>query len=376
MGLIGGKASVFYQPLGVVGIVSPWNAPIALTFSPLASALAAGNSALIKPSELVPQTAELIAEMIGSAFDKTEVQAALGGADVARMFTALPFDHLIFTGGAAIARTVLAAAAPNLVPVTLELGGKAPAIVAKGSDIKYAASKIISGKFVNAGQACLAPDFVLVHRSDMTAFTEAARMAISRMYPDLSHNSDYTRVHLSNQRNRLIGLVEEAERCGAAIEVFGGETVNSLSESPRFPPVLIIDPPFHTQVMRTEIFGPVLPIVPYQTLADVVALLASLERPLALYYIGGNPSEKDYLLQNTYSGGVTFDDVMLHPFMQDLPFGGVGESGMGRYVGYDGFKALSNGKGVVQRPWIDLTRFVSPPFKPGLSRALRRVIRF
>ena len=376
MGLIGARASVFYQPLGVVGVVAPWNAPVALAFSPLASVLAAGNLAFIKPSELAPASAELIAELIRSVFAETEVTTVLGGPEVARAFTALPFNHLIFTGGTETARAVMRAAAEHLVPVTLELGGKSPALIAPGTDLAYAAAKIANGKFVNAGQVCMAPDFALVHQRDKERFVNEVRSAVHRLYPGLQRNADYTRVHLPRQRLRLATLVSEAQQRGATVEILTDDPVIDLTQLQRFPPVLVVDPPLDSELMRAEVFGPVLPIVSYESLEQAVSLLAGLSRPLALYFIGGSAADKQYILKNTYAGGVTFDDVMLHPFMQDLAFGGVGHSGMGRYLGYDGFKALSNAKGVVQRPWFDITRFLAPPYSPNLSRAMRYALRF
>jgi coniferyl-aldehyde dehydrogenase len=331
---------------------------------------------LMKPSELVPQTADLIAEMVASAFDETEVAAVTGGLEVARGFSALPFDHLVFTGSAGTARVVMATAAQNLVPVTLELGGKSPAIVASGADVAYAASKIVFGKFANAGQVCMAPDFVLVHRVQKDAFAAAVRVEIKKQYPQGTASPDFTRVHLPKQRERLARLVAEAKAGGASVEALSGDGIEALADCEIFPPVLVIDPPLDSELMRDEVFGPVLAIFAYDTLEEAVALVNRLSRPLALYFIGGSRAQKDYLLLNTYSGGVTFDDVMLHPFMQDLPFGGVGESGMGRYLSYDGFKALSNQRGVVQRPWIDVTRFIAPPFTPAIVRMMRRAIRF
>jgi coniferyl-aldehyde dehydrogenase len=375
MGWLGATARVHHQPLGVVGVLAPWNAPVALAFSPLASALAAGNRVLMKPSELVPLTATLIAQMVAAAFDADEVACVTGGVDVAREFTELPLDHLVFTGGAGTARHVMAAAARHLVPVTLELGGKSPAIVAQGSDLAYAAGKIVFGKLANAGQVCMAPDFALVQRGDVAAFTQAVRAAIDRCYPNVAANADFTRVHLPRQRERLLRMVEQAQAGGARIEVVGGLPVSALASAHRFPPVLVIDPPEDCALMREEIFGPVLPIASYDTLDDAIARVNRQSRPLALYFLGGTAAQKAQVLQRTWSGGVTFDDVMLHPFMQDLPFGGIGDSGMGRYLGYDGFKALSNARGVVQRPWIDVSRYLAPPFTPGIAKALRRAIR-
>ena len=376
MGLVGGTAEVFYQPLGVVGVVAPWNAPVALAFSPLASIFAAGNRAMVKPSELVPTVADLIAEMINSTFDPSEAVAVTGELEVARAFTALPFDHLVFTGGAGTARFVMKAAAEHLTPVTLELGGKSPAIIAKGCDLAYAAAKVCSGKFVNAGQVCMAPDFAMVHRSEMPAFIREVRATVQRMYPDFASNKDFTRVHLPRQRQRLTKMIEEAGARGAKVEVLNGLAVDALADAPRFPPVLVENPPLDIELMREEVFGPILPVVAYDTLQQAADTLASMSRPLALYFIGGNAAEKDFILRNTWAGGVTFDDVMLHPFMQDLAFGGVGESGMGRYLGHDGFKALSNAKGVVQRPWLDVSKYISPPYSPALVQAMRKALRF
>jgi len=375
MGLIGARTYIFDQPLGVVGIVSPWNAPVALAFTPLAGVLAAGNRAMIKPSELVPNVSDLIAEMIASAFDESEVAVALGGVDVARAFTALPFDHLVFTGGAGTARAVMKAAAEHLVPVTLELGGKSPTIIAPGADLAYAANKILTGKFANAGQVCMAPDFALVQREALPGLLAQLRATAQRMYPAFERSPDFTRVHLPRQRERLAAMVEEAQRRGATVEILSGGSVAELARRDPFPPVLVVNAPLDTAVMRDEVFGPVLPVFAYDTLPDALAMLRGLSRPLALYLLGANAADRDYVLKHSHAGGMTFDDVMLHPFMQDLPFGGVGESGMGRYLGHDGFKAFSNRKGVAHRPWFDVTRFIAPPFKPSLSRALRRAIR-
>ncbi len=376
MGLMGARAYIFYQPVGVVGVVSPWNAPVALAYTPLGGILAAGNRAMIKPSEFVPTVSDLIAEITRQVFDETEVAVVIGEADVAAAFTALPFDHLLFTGGASTARHVLKAAAANLVPVTLELGGKSPAIVAKGADLAKAASKIVFGKLANAGQVCMAPDFALVHRDDRDAFVVEVRAAMQRFYPDVSNNTDFTNVHLPRQRQRLASLVAEAAQAGARVETLSGEAWDALPDTLRFPPVIVIDPPLDGRLMREEIFGPILPIASYDDLEDLPELLGKLSRPLAMYYLGGTQSQKDFLLKNTWAGGMSFDDIMLHPFMQDLPFGGIGESGMGRYLGHEGFKTFSNGKAVASPPWIDITRFLAPPYTPTVAKIMRRALRF
>ena len=375
MGLIGGRAYVFYQPLGVVGIVAPWNAPFGLAYLPLAAALAAGNRAMIKPSELTPNTSALIAELTARAFGEDEVCVVEGALAVSARFSELPFDHLLFTGGTRTARSIMRAAAENLVPVTLELGGKSPTIVAQGADLDYAASKIVAVKLTNAGQICMTPDFVLVHRDDQDAFVEAVERAYERFCPPSRGRQDQTRVHLQSQRRRLSGMVKDAEQRGATLKLVSAAAAKQLDHADPFPIVAVVDPPLDSAIMSEEIFGPLLPIVPYDTLEGAVQMLRKQSHPLALYFIGGDAKQRDYLLKNTHAGGVSFDDVMLHPFMQDLPFGGVGESGMGRYSGFAGFKTLSNGKSVAHRPWIDVTKYLAPPFTPAMSKLMRWALR-
>lgn len=376
LGLMGARAGVFYQPMGVVGNMSPWNAPIALAFSPLASILAAGNRVFMRPSELCPQTTDLIAEMIRSAFDPTEIDVAVGGADLAKAFTYLPFDHLLFTGGSGTARHVMRAAAENLVPLTLELGGKAPCIIARGTDLTTAANKFARGKTMNAGQVCMAPDFAYVHRDDKDNFVREVKAAVTRMHPKFSRGPDFTRVHLDRQRQHLAALTADAVQRGAKVDVLDGTPIDQLAAADRFPPVIVVDPPMDSAIMRDEVFGPLLPIVAYETLEEVAEMLTRMSRPLALYFIGGSAEQKEFMLKNTYSGGVSFDDVQFHIMMQDVGQGGVGESGMGRYLGFEGFKTMSNCKSFAQRPWIDVTKYINPPYSPGLLKALRKAVSF
>ncbi len=373
MGLLGARTYVFYQPLGVVGIISPWNLPFGLAYAPLAGALAAGNRAMIKPSELTPHTSAVMAEITVKAFAPDEVTVVQGGIDVASRFSALPFDHLIFTGGASIARSVMRAAADRLTPVTLELGGKAPVIIAKGADLEVAATKVVTVKLQNGGQICMGVDHVLVHRSDRDAFIAVLKRKVAECFPNYANNPDLCYVFLPNQRQRLARLVEDAARRGAKIDITGAGGIEQLSLQPNFPLTLIIEPPPEAAVMREEIFGPVLPIVGYDTLEEAAQQVRSRERPLALYFLGGSKDQQQYLLRNTWAGGVTFDDIMLHPLMQDLPFGGVGESGMGRYGGHDGFKTFSNAKAVAHPPWINVIN-QTPPFTPKMLATLRFVL--
>jgi coniferyl-aldehyde dehydrogenase len=372
--LLGARAYVFYQPLGVVGIMAPWNLPFGLGYAPLAGVLAAGNRAIIKPSELTPHTSAIMAEVTEQAFAPEEVTVVQGGVEVASRFSDLPFDHLIFTGSAPVARQVMRAAADNLTPVTLELGGKAPVIIARGADLEAVASKIVNFKMGNAGQACMGIDHVVVHRSDREAFVDALKRKMAQYFPDYANNPDVCHVFLAKQRQRLAGLVEDAAQLGAQVELIGGDGIEQLPTDPNFPLALLIDPPQDAAVMREEIFGPVLPIVSYDTLEEVVRQVRSRERPLALYFLGGNKEQQDYLLRNTWAGGVTFDDIMLHALTQDLPFGGVGESGMGRYGGHAGFKTFSNAKSVAHPPRINIFK-MDPPYTPKMVKTIRGLLK-
>jgi len=372
--LLGARAYVFYQPLGVVGIISPWNLPFGLGYAPLAGVLAAGNRAMIKPSELTPHTSAYMAEITAAAFDPSEVTVVQGGVEVAGPFVALPFDHIIFTGSAPVARHVMRAAADNLTPVTLELGGKAPVIVAEGADLDAVAGKVISFKMGNAGQACMGVDHVVVHRRDRDAFVDALKRKVAQYFPDYANNPDVCHVFLSRQRQRLAGLVEDAARRGAQIELIGADSTEHLATDPHFPLTLVIEPPQDAAVMQEEIFGPVLPIQSYDTLEEVAGQLRSAERPLALYFLGGTRAQQEYLLRHTWSGGVTFDDIMLHALTQDLPFGGVGESGMGRYGGHAGFKTFSNARSVAHPPRINLVK-MEPPYTPKMVGMIRRLLK-
>lgn len=372
--LLGAKARIFYQPLGVVGIMAPWNLPYALGYAPLAGVLAAGNRALIKPSELTPQTSALMAEITANTFDPEEVAVVQGGVDMAARFSALPFDHLIFTGGAPIARHVMRAAADHLTPLTLELGGKGPVILAPGADVEALAGKIVAVKLANAGQACIGLDHIWVPRARLDAFVAAVKTKFAAYFPDYANSPDICHVFLEKQRRRLAALVDDAAVRGGQIEVLGGSGIADLLENPAFPFVLLVDPELDSAAMRDEIFGPVLPILPYDTLEEVAAFIRSGERPLALYCFGATRAEQEFMLRNTWSGGVTFDDTMLHALIQDLPFGGVGHSGMGRYGGFAGFKTCSNARSVAYAPWIDLMK-MEPPYSPKLVATMRGLLK-
>ncbi|VVN27640.1 coniferyl aldehyde dehydrogenase [Pseudomonas fluorescens] len=344
-----GEAWVQYQPLGVVGIVTAWNVPGYMVFSGLAGALAAGNRVMIKPSEYNPQTSALIARLIRSVYAEEDVAVILGDAQVGQVFCGQPFDHLLFTGATSIGKHVLRAAAENLVPVTLELGGKSPTIISRSADFNDAVAKVVIGKLLNAGQLCVAPDHVFVPQESVDAFIAVAKAVVAKCFPTLRDNPDYTSIINARHFERLQGYLSEARSAGvelielnAAAEDFSQSTLNKIV------PTLLRNPGDDLQVMQDEIFGPLLPIKPYETLDEVIAQINARPRPLALYYFGKDASEEAQVLTRTCSGGVTLNGVMSHASTEGLPFGGVGQSGMGAYHGIDGFRTFSHAKAVLR----------------------------
>ncbi len=373
-GLLGGRAYLCFQPLGTIGIVIPWNAPFALAFSPLAYALAAGNRAMLKAPEQAPQSSALLRKMIDRAYDPSEVVVIEGDAQIAREFVRLPFGHLLFTGSAPIARHVMTAAAEHLVPVTLELGGKAPVIVGRSARLAAAVPKIVNGRIVNGGQVCMAPDYALVPNERVDQFIELAWAAIRTMYPTVRDNPDYTAMNSERGFKRLRRLVDEARQAGARVLQLEPELMNRTEPPYRFPPTLVVDAPANCALLREEIFGPILPVKGYSALDEAIAFVNEREPPLALYYFGHDPVERRRVLAETWAGGVTINDVMAHPLMTDLPFGGVGASGMGRYVSREGFLTFSNVKSVYEQGWFDLMRAGRPPYGKVLRRLIRAAI--
>jgi coniferyl-aldehyde dehydrogenase len=362
-GLLGAKAEVRYQAKGTVGVVSPWNFPVSLTFSPLAGILAAGNRAMIKPSELTPETSALMARLFDLVFDEEEIAVITGGADVGQAFCGLPFDHIIFTGGTGIAKHVMRAAAENLVPLTLELGGKSPTIIGKGANFEQAVTRIIAGKTMNAGQICLAPDYVLAPADQKDAFVQAATAAVGKMFPTIKDNPDYTSIINQRHFERIKGYVEDAKAKGATVvEINPANEDFSQQEHRKIPPTLILDATDDMKVMQDEIFGPVLPVKTYKTVDEAIAYVNANERPLGLYYFGSDQAETEQVLASTTSGGVTLNDVIFHVGQEDLPFGGVGPSGMGSYHGRDGFYEFSHKKAIYAQTSNDITALFRPPW--------------
>jgi coniferyl-aldehyde dehydrogenase len=351
LGLFGAKAEVHYQPLGVVGVISPWNFPVNLTFTPLAGILAAGNRCMIKPSEFTPATSDLMARMFKKAFDEAEIAVCLGGPQTGEAFAKLPFDHLLFTGATSIAYHVMRAAAENLTPLTLELGGKSPVIVGQNANIELTATRVMTGKTMNAGQICLAPDYVFVPENRRDEFVTKATAAVTKMYPTLKDNPDYTSVINQRHYDRLKGYIDEARSKGAKV-VEINPAREDLRQQPyhKIAPTIILDPTDDMKVMQDEIFGPVLPVKTYKNVDDAIGYINAKPRPLGLYYFGEEAGEKEKVLTRTTSGGVTVNDTIMHVAMEDLPFGGVGPSGMGAYHGIDGFRQFSHRKAVYQQP--------------------------
>ncbi len=372
---LGARGEVRYEPLGVVGVVSPWNFPVNLCLAPLAGILAAGNSALLKPSEETPATSALIGRMIRQGFDRTEAFVVQGGPVIASAFTRLPFDHLLFTGSARIAAKVLRAAAENLVPVTLELGGKSPVIVGQGADLDAAASRILFAKTLNAGQICLAPDYVLVPEGLVEPFAEAALRAVAAQYPSLKENPDYTSIINGRHYERLRGLLSEAVARGARIvEINPAKEDFAQQTAHKMPPTLILEPADDLGVMREEIFGPLLPVKSYRTLDEALDRIAEGPKPLALYYFGTDKRQIAKVLARSESGGVTINDVAQHVVHETLPFGGVGQSGMGRYHGRDGFRNFSHMRAVYYQTDWDLLKFIRAPYNRETLQKLKRFI--
>ncbi len=359
--LFGARAKVHYQPLGVVGIVAPWNFPIFLSLSPLVGVIAAGNRAMMKTSEFAPNTGELLKEMISTYFSEEEVVVINGDVEVATEFTRLPFDHLVFTGSAQVGRIVMHAAADNLTPVTLELGGKSPAIIHDSFPIEEAAKRIALGKGLNAGQVCVAPDYILVPRAKVDAFVDAFSRSFVKHYPSLQHNPDYTSIISERQRDRLLDTIRDAREKGAEVVTINPAN-DGFQDTLKLPMHLITNVSDDMRIMQEEIFGPLLPIVPYDTLDDAIAYVNDRNRPLGLYYFDWDKARAERILHETHSGGVCINEVMTHGMVDDMPFGGVGPSGMGHYHGKEGFLNFSKAKGVLRKDRFDGSAWIGAPW--------------
>ena len=368
-----GRARIIPQPLGVVGIIVPWNYPLFLAISPLAAALAAGNRVMIKMSEFTPRTGELLAELVAKYFNAEDVSVVLGDASVGADFARLPFDHLLFTGSTKVGHDIMRMAADNLTPVTLELGGKSPAIVGPEYSMAKAAERITVGKLLNAGQTCIAPDYVLVPAGREQDFVDAARGVVAKCFPDMANTPDYTAIVNDRHYQRLQGYVADARERGAQIEPLSTALADDTRR--KLPPLALLKVDDNMRVMQDEIFGPLLPILPYKDLDAAIAYVNQHPRPLALYYFGHDGAARDRVLNETVAGGVTINDTILHIAQEELPFGGVGPSGMGHYHGIEGFRTFSKQKAVFYQSWLNGMSLFNPPYGALFERLTKFLIR-
>ncbi len=366
-----GSNKIVPQPLGVVGIISPWNYPLQLAVMPLIAALGAGNRVMIKPSEYTPRLSQLLKDVLGEIFSDDEVHVAVGGVEVAQAFSSLPFDHLLFTGSTNVGRIVAQAAAKNLTPVTLELGGKSPTIIDESADMATSVARIANGKLLNAGQTCVAPDYVLMPSSKIDAFSEAMITQAETFYPEVAGNEQYTSIIADNHYARLQDLLEDAENKGAKIRTAGDDDKQQLAKERRIPLTIVTDTTPDMKIMQEEIFGPLLPVVPSESLDDALDFVQKRERPLALYWFGKNKKKENKVLNESISGGVSINDVAWHVIQEDIPFGGVGPSGMGAYHGEAGFNTFSHLKGVFTQSRFSQGKMLHPPYGPKTEKMLK-----
>ncbi|HEU4969484.1 coniferyl aldehyde dehydrogenase [Sphingomonas sp.] len=378
LGLLGARAAIEYQPKGVVGIISPWNFPVQLTMAPLAGVLAAGNRAMVKSSEFTPRTAALFEETAPRYFDPAELAFVSGGAETGQAFAALPFDHLIFTGATGVGRHIMRAAADNLTPVTLELGGKSPTIVGRSADIAQATERVATGKLMNAGQICLAPDYLLVPDDKEDAVIGGLKSAAAALYPRLLDNPDYTAIVNERHHVRLQSYLDDARaKGGEVIEVNPAGEDFAASNGTKMPLFIVRNPSDDMAVMQDEIFGPVLPVRRYGAIDEAIDFVNRRDRPLGLYYFGSDAAEERKVLDRTISGGVTINDVIFHISAEDLPFGGIGPSGMGAYHGFDGFRTFSHARAIYRQPKVDIAKLagIKPPYGATTARTIARELK-
>lgn len=361
------------QALGVVGVVSPWNYPYQLAIEPAASALAAGNRVMIKPSEATPRFAALLQRAVAEHFSPAELTVVTGDADVGSAFVSLPFDHLFFTGSTAVGRKVALAAAAHLTPLTLELGGKSPAILNADCDLAQAIPRLMAGKLFNSGQTCIAPDYLLVHQSLLPQLEAALKSAVMQLYPTVAGNPDYSSIVNEHHLTRLQALLVDSKALGARLVPLHDE---SDTQQRKLPPVAVFGVDDRMQIMREEIFGPLLPVVAYRDLAEAIAYVNERDRPLALYWFGRSRRDRDTVLTQTIAGGVTVNDCLLHVAQENLPFGGVGASGQGAYHGESGFRTFSHDKPVFLQSRFAATALMAPPYGRSfdlLAKLMRRI---
>ena len=376
MNFLGGKSQVRHFPKGVVGIISPWNLPFGLTVAPLTGALAAGNRAILKPSEFVPETAALFAEIIPKYFLEDEVAVVTGGADISQRFAELPFDHLLFTGSSNIGAKVMQSASKNLVPVTLELGGKSPVIIGRSAKLDLAGTRLTFGKLLNGGQLCLSPDYVVVPNELEEQLIARVVHEAQSMYPNITENEDYAGVINERHFARLQNYIDDAVAKGAKLTIVGADKTRVSEDNRRMPLHILQNVNEDMLVMHEEIFGPILPVMTYSDVAEVPDMIEPRRNPLAMYYFGKDKREQEYLLSNVQSGGVCINDITLHYVQEDLPFGGVGASGMGAYHGPEGFRSLSHARAIYSQTMIDVLPIIGarPPFGEKFRKNISKIL--
>jgi coniferyl-aldehyde dehydrogenase len=370
-----GSARVEYQPLGVIGVLAPWNYALSLALMPVATAVAAGNRVMLKPSEFAPATGEILSRMLTESFPQEQVAVVTGDASVGAAFSRLAFDHLVFTGSTAVGRAVLRAAGDNLTPVTLELGGKSPVIVERGCVRPAVAASIAFGKLANAGQTCIAPDYALVHADDIGAFVEAYGHAVSVLYPNGPASDDYTSIIDERHHARLTALIDDARDKGARVSTVGCDSAAAARRPHTLAPTIVLDVDNDMRIMQEEIFGPILPILSYRDIDEAIAHVNARPRPLALYVYGRDGEHRRRVLSRTTSGNVTINGTLLHYAQDDLPFGGVGPSGMGAYHGIEGFRRLSHAKGIFEQGRWNGAGLMRAPFGSVTDAILRFMLR-
>ncbi|RWX54280.1 coniferyl aldehyde dehydrogenase [Photobacterium chitinilyticum] len=362
------KVEVIYQPLGVVGIVVPWNFPVMLSIGPLITALAAGNRAMIKLSEFTPATNKVLRSLLSEIYSHDEVAVFEGEADTAAAFTALPFDHLLFTGSTTVGRHVMRAAADNLTPVTLELGGKTPALIAPDIPLNMAVERMIYGKSLNAGQICVAPDYVLVPEEKVDEFVAEYQKQFCKMYPQGIASNDFSSVVNARQYDRLNQWLNEAKELGAKVIPCHPQARDDLQH--RMITHLILNTTDNMALMQEEIFGPLLPVIPYQQIDQALDYIRQRPRPLALYLMSLNPELQQQVKTTTHAGGMCINDSVLHVGADDAPFGGIGPSGMGHYHGKEGFQTFSKAKTVLSRGKFTTTKLATPPYGGWIQKLM------
>lgn len=363
------SAQLMYQPLGVVGVIGPWNYPIGTTLGPVVSAIAAGNRVLVKPSEETPHTARLIREILEEEIGKDVFRVAMGGADLGATFASLPLDHILFTGSTAVGKKIMAAASARLTPVTLELGGKSPTLIHPSYSVPTACSRIVFGKLLNAGQTCIAPDYALVQKDKVEQFVKAFKDEVIKQYPTIQSNPDYTSIVSERHFRRIRQLIDGAKDAGAEVISIAPSTEAGLDECRKIPPTLVLGATREMAIMQEEIFGPVLPVIPYTNLDEAIAYINQDAKPLAFYYFDNRKSRVQNVLERTISGGACINETLMHYAQESLPFGGVGASGMGAYHGYAGFRTFSHARPVFQQSRLHALNLLNPPHG-GIGRLI------